>query len=238
MPPVQVLLKTLVYLCVAAAVAASAASSPGLLLPPSTGTWVARRAPPAPSAAAFAPLSSDTAKCVPLDVAGGAALAVTTLDASLGASSTSPLSHRPPPPSVGLLSAVAAGSGAEGSADAGTACGTPHRLLPPNGSFPLWFTSPAFDNASLPTLPMPLPSFIGAGISRDGLPAESLTSGVQPDAASPPSPAASLDNASLPTLPMPLPSFIGAGISRDGLPAESLYAVADRSLFCSYSLQL
>ena len=118
MPPVQVLLKTLVFLCTAIAVAAS---SPELLLPPSAGTWVARRAPPSPSAAAFAPLSSDTAKCAPLGVAGGAVLAGTTLDASLGASSSfSPLAHRPPPahrlppPSLGSLSAVAGGSGARG----------------------------------------------------------------------------------------------------------------------------
>jgi len=136
MSPVQVLLKTLVFLCTAVAVAASAASSPGPLLPPSAGTWVARRAPPVPSSAAFAPLSSDTAKCALLCVAGVAALAGTTLEAPLGAAS-SPLAHRPPPahrlrpPSLGFFSAVTGGSGAEGSAVAGTTCGPSQRLFPP-----------------------------------------------------------------------------------------------------------
>ena len=159
MPLVQVLLKALVYSCVAAGVAASAASSPGVLLSPSAGTWVARRAPPSPFAAAFAfaPLSSDTAKCAPLSIAGGAALSGTTLDASLGESSSSslPPAHRPPPahrlprpPSACLTPSLAA--------VAPRAPPMPEPFVaPPNGSFPptapFLTTAIHLNNAGLPT---------------------------------------------------------------------------------------
>lgn len=217
MPPVQVLLKALVYLCVAVGVAVSAASSPGVLLSPSAGTWVARRTPPAPPTAAFAPLAAapapkgqqrltTPAMCVPPGAAGGVALAGATLGASLGASfptpsfTSPPPHHRLPPPSFGLLSAVAGGSGAEGSADAGAARGTPKRLFPPNGSL-LYngsmnsspSSSPAAPtHAALPARTISLPPFLENGISCDGLAASAdNAAGQNDDSMGPSSPSSS-----------------------------------------------